>query len=100
MAGIEDWMKTKPTNFFGLTGVLLAIAFYYYQPPQDYNQLIIKTQNDLNQSKEKLRMTQDRAQNKEKFQKEMEASSQTFRQVLEYLPKELDMQDLHKKIYS
>ena len=47
---------------------------------------------------QKLKTTQDTAKDKAKIQEEMETVSQTFKLVLDYIPKELDGQGLLKKI--
>lgn len=100
MANLEEVVQSKSPRFFFMVGVLAAAGIYYGQPPMDYENLISKAKNDISVAQEKLRLTQERTQNKDKYQKEMEVLSETFRQVLEYLPKQLDTQDLLKKIYS
>ncbi len=102
MASLEDRIKLAPKSFFILMGLGLAAALHYSNgsgadalAPQ-----IKQLKETLETSRIKLKETQDRAQDKGKFQEEMERISQTFRLALDYLPKELEIQDMLKKIYS
>src|SRR5271154_339672 len=51
----------------------------------------------ITKTQQKIKEAEERLANKSKFQEEMERLSQTFRLALEYLPKDLDIQDILKK---
>ncbi|MDZ4677830.1 MAG: type 4a pilus biogenesis protein PilO [Oligoflexia bacterium] len=102
MATLQDRLKLAPKSFFLLVGLGLAASLYYSygSKAEELAPLIVQLRADVEKNRIKLKVTQDRAQDKGKFQEEMERISQTFRLALDYLPKELEIQDMLKKIYS
>lgn len=85
---------------FGM-GCLLALVFHLMNPRNNpLDARIISLKKEITASQDKLKQTIERTQNKAKFQEEVDQVSQTVRLALEYLPKDFDMQDLLKKIYS
>lgn len=84
--------------FFGL---VVSVFIYYsggVKPSTDPKVVGLKT--EIQQAQEKLKETIDKTNNKVKFQEEVEQVSQTVRLALDYVPKEIDIQDLLKKVYS
>jgi type IV pilus assembly protein PilO len=102
MASLQDRMRLAPKSFFFLMGIGLALAlqYSYGSKAELLAPQITALKAKVAADTIKLRETQERAQNKGKFQEEMERISQTFRMALDYLPKELEIQDMLKKIYS
>ncbi|MCC6277466.1 MAG: type 4a pilus biogenesis protein PilO [Oligoflexia bacterium] len=102
MASLSDRIKVAPPSLFFLVGAGLAAALYftYGSEAEKLRPQILSLKDQVAKAKAKLKETKDRAQNRETFQNEMESVSVTLRQALEYLPKELDVQDLLRKVYS
>jgi type IV pilus assembly protein PilO len=102
MATLADRMKIVPKSAFFFLGLMGAAGLHFGLGPigGDLIPQIEALRTDVEKDRIKLRETQDRAANKAKFQEEVEQVSQLFRLALDYLPKELDVQDLLKKVYS
>lgn len=102
MSRLEEQVKALPKLAFFVGGLALAAFIWNSNGPggQEFDGQITKLKGDLTQQKRKLTETKQITKDKARFQAEMEKVSQTFRLVLDYLPKELDVQDLLKKIYS
>ena len=102
MGVLQDKIQSWPKAGFVLVGIGLAFVYYSGQGRGDeaFTGTIqtLKVENEKNQKK--LEETVNITQNKQKFQEDMERVSLTFRYVLDYLPRELDTQDLLKKISS
>ena len=102
MPTLNERIKIAPRGLFFFAGLFFTTVLYYSQgsSKQDYAGDLAKLKAEFAKTQETLKFTQERATNKGKFQEDMERVSQTFRLALDYLPKELDTQDLLKKIYS
>ncbi len=84
-----------------IMGLLMAATIHYFFGGIGANGAKIeKLKVDIQASSDKLKRTTERTADKAKFQEEVERMSQIFRLALDYLPKELDIQDLLRKIYS
>jgi type IV pilus assembly protein PilO len=101
MPTISERILITPVKvFLGLGIVACGLLYVARGPGTNYSQEISDVSSQLKAAQVKLKSTEETAANKPKFQEEMERVSQTFRLALEYLPKELDIQDILKKIYS
>ncbi len=102
MPSITDRVKITPKTGFLFLGMILAAAYYAtVDSPNSPNATQIASLNaEIIKAESKLKETEDRTRDKAHFQDEVERVSETFRLALEYLPKELDVQDLLKKVYS
>ncbi len=100
MATLEERIKYSPRSTFVVGGIVLAVLTWSAvdSPTKRFDPEIARIQQELADAEKKLAETEERFSNKGKFQEEMERVSQTFRLALDYLPKELDTQDLLKKI--
>lgn len=84
-----------------IMGLLISATIHYFFGGIGANgPKIEKLKTDIQASADKLKRTTERTADKAQFQTEVERMSQTFRLALDYLPKELDIQDLLRKIYS
>ncbi|MBK9293201.1 MAG: type 4a pilus biogenesis protein PilO [Oligoflexia bacterium] len=91
--------QSKLKIFF--IGLIAAVAIYYSSGMQPANNPKIRQlKNDISAAQEKLKQTIEKTNNKAKFQEEVEQVSQTVRLALDYLPKEIEIQNLLKKVYS
>lgn len=101
MPSLLDRLKLTPTLNFIVFGVVLAAIFWWTStdPQAKWKPANENLRKQLAIAEKKLRETEDRFHNKAKFQEEMERVSQLFKLALDYLPKELDIQDILKKIY-
>jgi len=101
MPSVAERIKLAPPQALLGLGVVLAGVLYLVQGTgPDISLQLNDVKAKLSKAEAKLTETKEATQNKAKFQEEMERVSQTFRLALEYLPKELDIQDLLKKVYS
>ena len=100
MSPLEERMRISPKRTFAVLGFFLAAGLWYMQTSPDdlYDGHIRDLTNQVTEIQKKVNETAERFNNKKKFQDEMEQVSQTFRLALDFLPKELDTQDLLKKI--
>ena len=101
MASLKDRLEYSPRSSFVIFGMVLAgLAWYMLENPATrYQPQLDKLAGEIRVAQKRLAETEERFSNKGKFQAEMERVSQTFRLALDYLPKELDSQDLLKKVY-
>jgi type IV pilus assembly protein PilO len=97
---LMDRIRVSGRNVFVLFGLVLAGVYYLMSadPEAVYRPQIVSAQQQLQEAEKKLAETEERFQNKGKFQAELEQLSVDFRKALEYLPKEADVQDLVRKI--
>src|SRR5438046_3172377 len=97
---LEDRIRLAPKSTFVLFGILLAAAFWFTQPTPDdlFAQPISLLEGQVADLQKKVQETEARFNNKKKFQDEMDQVSQLFRLALDFLPKELEPQELLKKI--
>jgi type IV pilus assembly protein PilO len=101
MPSLTDRLKiASPSLFVGFGIGFVGLLYFSQGSGNNYESRIADVKTKLTISQKKLKETVEITSNKQKFQGEMERVSQTFRLALEYLPKELDIQDLLKKIYS
>ena len=100
MSALEDRVRGSKKRNFAVIGFFLAAALWYFQtsPDEIYDGQISALTAEVNTLSKKVDETAAKFNNKEKFREEMEQVSQTFRLALDFLPKELDTQDLLKKI--
>lgn len=98
---IQDQIEATPPRYFALSGILLSVfsAYYFGLGVQEYKDRTEAAKYQLETNQKKLKETLDSTQNKAKFQEETEKIAQTFRMALDYLPKELDTQDILSKVY-
>jgi type IV pilus assembly protein PilO len=99
MPSIADRVAvTKKPIFFAIG--LIACGIYYLLSGNP-TELIDKQNNDLQTQttniNQKIKEAEARLANKSKFQEEMERLSLTFKLALEYLPKDLEIEDILKK---
>lgn len=97
---LKESIAYQPKLKIFFFGVVAGVAIFYSQGPHTVDPKITNLKNDIKNAQDKLRETIEKTNNKVKFQEEVEGVSQTVRQALDYLPKEIDIQDLLKKISS
>lgn len=105
MALLQEKLVQYPAKGFLVVGFLVGAYMLFAgggfdKGDNEYLPQIETLKGEIEKSQKKLDETLSMTQNKQKFQEDMERVSQTFRLVLDYLPKELDTQDLLKKIAS
>ena len=101
MAAIDERLRSTSNSVIFLFG-LIAAGFIFYEKigvsTIFTEEKIQQMRTEIGTLQQKLKTTQDTAKDKAKIQEEMETVSQTFKLVLDYIPKELDGQGLLKKI--
>ncbi len=98
---MKDFILGQSFKVLLLGGIALAGVFYYFLGRTNPNDVKIqKLHADIIVSTEKLKQTLEKTADKAKFQDDVERMSQTFRLALDYLPREIETQDLLKKIYA
>lgn len=101
MATFSEKIKLAPPMAFLTIGIIAFTAVFFLQSGTSVPATqLAASKAELTKFQNKLKETQEATQNKPRFQEEMERVSQTFRLALDYLPKELDVQDLLKKVSS
>lgn len=98
--GLKEQAESAPQAVFVLIGVAIA-AFFFLNFGMGTEALLSQVESvklQLEANDVKLKETLEIVKNKEKFQESMEKFTQTFRMALEYLPKELQVQDLLQKV--
>jgi type IV pilus assembly protein PilO len=101
MPSVQDRIQVTGRPIFGLFGVFLAAGYYLMNgnPVAPYESQIAQLHGEISKVQAKIKETESHLADKAKFQEEMERISQTFRLALDYLPKDLDIQDILKKVY-
>jgi type IV pilus assembly protein PilO len=99
MASLVDRIAvTQKPIFFGL-GIVACGLFYLMSgnPTELIDRQNSELQSQTTSINQKIKDAEARLANKAKFQEEMERLSLTFKLALEYLPKDLEIEDILKK---
>jgi type IV pilus assembly protein PilO len=99
MASIVDRIAVTGKPLF-FAGGFIACGIYYLMsgnPTELIDRQNTELQNQTASINQKIREAEARLANKAKFQEEMERLSLTFKLALEYLPKDLEIEDILKK---
>jgi type IV pilus assembly protein PilO len=101
MISLKERIRLAPLSAFISLGVILSLAYWFMAGnPSEINKdqnASLRTQ--IAETDKKIKEIEVTFSSKAKFQEEMEKVSITFKLALDYLPKELNVQDLLKKIY-
>jgi len=101
MPSLLERLEITGRPIFVLFGIILS-TFYWISngdptAQTDADNAILQT--DITRTQQKIKEAENRLANKSKFEEEMVHLSQTFKLAVEYLPKDLNIQDILKKTY-
>jgi type IV pilus assembly protein PilO len=101
MAGIEDRVRVTGKPVFILFGFFIAAGYWFMNgnPTQNLDSENAVLMGQIAETKSKIKEAEDRLANRNKFFEEMQRLSTTFKMALEYLPRDLDIQDILKKTF-
>lgn len=101
MPSLIERIETTGRSIFALIGIILAVGYWTMSgnPAEGIDRENTTLEADINKTRLKIKEAENRLANKAKFEEEMEHLSQTFKLAVEYLPKDLNIQDILKKTY-
>jgi type IV pilus assembly protein PilO len=101
MPSLLERLEVTGKPIFVLIGIILSVAYWTMNgnPTERLDAENASLQTEISKVQQKIKEAENRLANKAKFEEEMEHLSQTFKLAVEYLPKDLNIQDILKKTY-
>lgn len=102
MAQWAEQVQSTPTSKFALLGVLFLGLYYvlFFDDGSRLDRNIKRLKSEISKKRTVAETTEKKLENQKRFQQEVVALSEQFREALEFLPNEINVADLIRRINS